>query len=195
MPYAFLQGGVPVEIHPGTPFCTSELVVSADDGEFYAPVAPAAAEGEEPTPVEPLAPGTVLQISTSHASNALELYGPADLARYRIQSLDEPTPPAGKVATSRTLTVDEHGVISLEVVFGDKVAPDQVSLLKLKVALLGAGKLAAVETAMAAVPETIRIYWQSASDVRQADPLAAAVASAADLTIEDLFKAADQAEA
>lgn len=193
MPYAFLEGDTPVEIHAGTPFITPELVVSDDGGAYYAPKPET--EGDEEIDVVPLPAGTIVKVRTTHPSNALELYTPQDLARYRIQQFAEPEAPAGKVVKTRELVVDGAGLVSVNVVFEDAPAPDAVDLLKIKVALLSAEKLEAVEEAMASAPALVRIYWQSAAIVHQSDPLAAAIAEAAGQTVVAVFRAASLVEA
>lgn len=49
-----------------------------------------------------------------HASNALILYGPEDLARYGIQTPAEPTVPEGKEIKNRALRVTAAGVIEIK---------------------------------------------------------------------------------
>lgn len=191
MPYAFLEGGTPVEIHAGASFTTPELVVSDDDGAFYAPQP--GPEGDDQA--APLAAGTIIQVRTMHPRNALELYTPEDRARYRIQHFAEPETPAGKIVRSRELVVDTTGLISVNVVFEDAPAPEVVDLLKIKLALLSAEKIDAVEAAMATASSLVRIYWQSATLVRQTDALALAIAEAAGETIEAIFRAASLVEA
>lgn len=188
MPYAFLEGQSPVEIHAGAPFTTPEIVVSADDAAFYAPQTE---EGD----AEPLAVGTIVQSRTTHAANALDLYAPEDRARYRIQHFAEPEAPAGKVVDTRDLIVGADGVISVNVTFKDAPAPEAIDLLKIKLALLADSKIEAVETAMATAPAIVRIYWQSATVVRQADQLATAIAEAAGQSVEAIFRAASLVEA
>lgn len=191
MPYAFLEGETPVEIHAGAPFTTSEIVVSDDDGEFYAPKP----EGhdQEADVVEPLAAGTVVQVRTTHPSNALELYGPDDLARYRIQHFAEPPVPPGKAVKTRSLVV-QNGAISVDVTFEDAPPPEVLPLINIKVALLGLGKLNAVESAMASAADHLRIRWQSATEVRRDSVFASVIAEDAALSVDVLFVAAAAAE-
>jgi hypothetical protein len=195
MPYAFLEGQTPVEIVAGAPFITPEIVVSDDDGDYYAP-RPETPESEDgPAPgITPLASGTVLQVRTLHPRNALDLYGPEDLARYRIQQFAEPQTPVAKIVKTRDLVVDSAGMIGVNVIFEDAPAPDEVTLLQLKVSLLSAGKLEAVEAAVASAEASVRIYWQSAGTVRQTATFAAFVADAAGETVEAMFLAASLAE-
>lgn len=189
MPYAFLEGDTPVEIHAGAPFATPEIVVSEDDGAYYAPKS-----GDDEAQADPLAAGTVVQIRTMHPRNALELYSPEDLARYRIQHFAEPAVPVGKAIKTRELVVDAAGLISVNVTFEDAPPPEVVELLRIKIALLDAAKLDDVEAAMATAEDAIRIRWQSATEVHRDSAMAAAIADAASMEIDTLFVAASLVE-
>lgn len=194
MAYAYLDGKHAVEVHPGRPFITHEIVVT-DDGAFYADQPPEPKKGEEPEPVKPLKRGTVVQVQTRHPANALELYGPEDLARYRIQIVEEPEAPDGEVMVSRQFVADKDGQISIKAKFEAAPLPESLPLLNIKLALMGIEKLEAVEEAVVTAEPVIRVYWQSAATVKPADDLFQFIAKAAGLKADDLFAAAATVEA
>lgn len=178
MPYAFLDGKEPVEIVPGVSFATPEIVVSKDDVEHYGAKA-----------------GTVVASTTTHPPNALDLYGPEDLARYRIQKFAEPETPAGKVVKDRKLVVDKTGAISVNVSYDDAPVPEAVDLLKIKIELESLDRLEEVDAAMAEADALTRAYWQSATVLTRSAPLAKSIAKTAGISVEDLFRAASLVEA
>lgn len=76
--------------------------------------------------------------------------------------------------------------------------PEAVTARQARLALLGVGKLAMVEGALAAIPgvqgEAARIEWEYASEVQRHSPLIAALAPMLGLTdsqVDDLFRAAE----
>lgn len=76
--------------------------------------------------------------------------------------------------------------------------PEAVTARQARLALLGAGKLAHIETALAQIPgvqgEAARIEWEYATDVRRDSPLIGALAPLLGFTVEqvdDLFRAAE----
>ena len=83
--------------------------------------------------------------------------------------------------------------------FGPSVlpAPEAVTARQARLALLGAGKLAMVEGALAQIPgvqgEAARIEWEYATDIRRDSPLIGALAPMLGLTseqVDGLFRAA-----
>ncbi|QDD62639.1 hypothetical protein EJD96_00020 (plasmid) [Herbaspirillum seropedicae] len=71
--------------------------------------------------------------------------------------------------------------------------PASVTQSQARRALLAAGKLAAVETAVAAADQDTQIVWQYAATVERGSPFVAALAAAVGLTdaqIDDLFRRA-----
>jgi len=75
--------------------------------------------------------------------------------------------------------------------------PQSVTMRQARLALLGAGRLASVESAIAAMPgaqgDVARIEWEFSSEVRRAQPLVAALAPVLGMTegqIDELFIAA-----
>ncbi|WP_374572499.1 hypothetical protein [Phenylobacterium sp.] len=101
MAYAILVDGAAVELTPGEPFATAQLVVGADETDIY--------EAEA---------GAVIDRAFRHAPNALSRYSAADLARFRIQVAAEPVAPEGQVLDTRALVVTD-GVISVSATFVD----------------------------------------------------------------------------
>lgn len=84
--------------------------------------------------------------------------------------------------------------------FGPDVRPVPVAVTarQARLALLGAGKLAMVEGALAQIPgvqgEAARIEWEYATDIRRDSPLIGALAPMLSLTseqVDDLFRAAE----
>jgi hypothetical protein len=76
--------------------------------------------------------------------------------------------------------------------------PEAVTARQARLALLGVGKLAMVEGALAAIPgvqgEAARIEWEYASEVQRHSPLINALAPMLGLTaaqVDDLFRAAE----
>ncbi len=76
--------------------------------------------------------------------------------------------------------------------------PEAVTARQARLALLGAGKLAMVEGALAQIPgvqgEAARIEWEYATDIRRDSPLIGALAPMLGLTseqVDDLFRAAE----
>lgn len=78
------------------------------------------------------------------------------------------------------------------------LVPEAVTARQARLALLGAGKLAMVEGALAQIPgvqgEAARIEWEYATDIRRDSPLIGALAPMLGLTseqVDDLFRAAE----
>jgi hypothetical protein len=71
--------------------------------------------------------------------------------------------------------------------------PGSVSPRQARLALLAAGKLDAVEAAVAAGPQSTRIAWEYGLEIRRGDQLVvelAAALSMSDAEVDDLFRAA-----
>lgn len=71
--------------------------------------------------------------------------------------------------------------------------PASVTPLQARRALLAAGKLAAVETAVSAADQATQLAWQYAASFERASPFVASLAAAVGLTdaqIDDLFRSA-----
>lgn len=177
MPYGVIHDGQPVEITPGLAFTTHQIVIGTEEEAAWS-----------------MAPiGTVIDSEVSHPGNALEHYAPEDLARFRIQQFAEgAAPPAGHVLATRTLVV-ANGAISVAVTYALTPVPFEVSMMQAQLALAAAGKLAAVEAAVAAASATVQIYWRTAPTLHRDHPLVASLAAAVGLTspeVDALFVAA-----
>lgn len=118
----------------------------------------------------------------SHSPAALELYGWADLARYRIVVLDMPTAPAGQRLSAWSLGV-EAGAIAIDATFEPlTVAPAprrEVPKSVIQARLIAAGKMDAVFAALFASPADFARWfapdWPNvfADDERMIEVLAA----------------------
>lgn len=101
---------------------------------------------------------------------------------------EEREPPTSKVI----LTPEEQGVILIP---GEPPVPASVSPRQASLALLAAGLLDTVESAVAAAPKAVQIDWQRATEIRRDNPTLAAVSAQLGLTdaqVNDLFRAAAQ---
>lgn len=177
MPYGVIHDGQPVEITPGLAFTTSQLLVGTEEEAAWS--------------MSPI--GSVIDFEVSHPGNALEHYAPEDLARFRIQQFAEgAASPAGHVLATRTLVV-ANGAISVAVTYAPQPVPFEVSMMQAQLALSAAGKLAAVEAAVAAATATVQIYWKTAPTLHRDHPLVASLAAAVGLSgpeVDALFVAA-----
>lgn len=176
MPYAVIVDGDPREVFAGQPFKTSQMRITTEAEAAWALV-----------PI-----GTVIDHPLSHPANALAAYGAEDRDRYLIHSFSVPATPDGKVRTGYTLSRDGETVVA-DATFTDPPVPAEVSRMQAKQALRIAGKLDAVETAVADASDEVKIYWADASSFHRDHPTLQALATALQMTsdeVDDLFRAA-----
>jgi len=161
--------GQPVEIPPGQPFTTFWLT----DG------------------------GVTTAFEASHPWTALDAYGPADLARYAIQTPALPVPPAGQEIAGYSLTLEPAtGVIGVAATFAPippPPVPDEVSAMQAQLVLDQTGRLDAVNAAVAQASRQVQIYWAKATTLHRAHPVLLQMAQAlgmSDAELDSLFLAA-----
>lgn len=128
-----------------------------------------------------------------------QLWPVEDLAAIKLFVPEEAeAPPEGKVATETTV-VRVGGVVKFVHTLEDYVepVPQSVTRRQARLALLQAGLLDLVETAIESMDEparsAARIEWEDATEIRRDHALIAALAAEVELTdeqIDNLFKAA-----
>ena len=100
--------------------------------------------------------------------------------------------PPGELPTVRApLTPEETA--AAEAAIAAEPVPAVVSARQARLALIGAGLLDAVETAVAGLSAAHRVEWEYATEVHRDHALIADLATALDLTsaqVDDLFRAA-----
>lgn len=172
-------GDQPYEVFRGAPFITHWVIV-ADEQE-------AAWSG--------VAIGQRAAFEISHSWAALDAYGPAELARYCIQTPALPTPPAGKQVASYSLA-DTAGVVSVQATFAaipPPPVPPEVSAMQAQLVLHAAGRLDAVETAISGASRDVQIYWAKATTFHRTHPVLLSMAQALQMSsadLDDLFRQA-----
>lgn len=178
MAYAIIDNGQPVEIHVGQLFTSTQFKITTEEEAAWS--------------LSPI--GSVIEKAYSHPANALEAWDAGDRARYCVHSFAPPTPPNGKRLVSYTLALDGDSVVPTGV-YADPEVPAEVSRLQAKQALRIAGRLAGVETAIAAASEEVKIYWADASIFHRNHPTLLAMATALSMSsgdVDALFIAAAQ---
>lgn len=176
MAFAIIRDGAPEEIFQGQPFTTTQFLVTTDEEAAWS--------------FSPI--GTIIDHPLSHADIALAHYGVDDRVRFCIHAFDLPVPPAGKRLETYGLTI-VSGVVVAAGVFSDPEVPAEVSRLQAKQALRQAGKLADVETAIAAASDEVKIYWSDASSFHRDHPTLATMTATLAMSsaeVDDLFRAA-----
>ena len=110
--------------------------------------------------------------------------------------LTDVTPPSFDPATAGCFWRGDHWEI-VQAQPPVEPVPGAVSMRQARLALLGAGLLAQVNTAVAAMPgpdgDAARITWEFAGDVQRSDALLAQLAGALNLStaqLDDLFRTA-----
>lgn len=100
----------------------------------------------------------------------------------------------GEVPWAEAVEDDDHGLLEFML---SKETPKQVTMRQTRLALLQGGYLTTINSAIAAMPgaagDAARIEWEFSSTVERNRPLVAAMASALNLSpeqIDDLFKLA-----
>lgn len=111
--------------------------------------------------------------------------------------ISNPEPPAHSAGEVATIASIARGVIVWEIAAAPVSVPAEVTMRQARLALLGAGKLAAVDAAIDALPDpqkaAARIEWDYSSTVRRQQPLVLALAPALGLStgqLDALFIAA-----
>jgi hypothetical protein len=123
-------------------------------------------------------------------------------------TLDGQTLPYGPFSTGQGADLVNHPAQVLDVWTDEELAaigvvrtpdpaapsvPQDVSRRNAKLALLAAGKLSDVETAVAAADQSTQIYWSDSTEFHRTHPILLAIAEAISLTsdeIDALFVAA-----
>lgn len=176
MAFAIIDNGEPVGVIAGAPFTSTQFKVTTAQEAAWALV-----------PV-----GSVIERAYTHPANALEAWDADDRARYCVHSFALPVPPEGKLLISYVLSLEGDTIVATGE-FGDPPVPAEVSRLQAKQALRIAGKLDAVETAVADASDEVKIYWADASSFHRDHPTLQALAAALQMTsdeVDDLFRAA-----
>ena len=109
---------------------------------------------------------------TQYPAEWLRQMSPADRAAWGLVEVPEPAPPVTPAPPA---------------------VPGSVSPRQARLALLNAGKLDAVEAAVAAGPQSTRIAWEYGLEISRGDQLVVELAAALNLSdaeVDDLFRAA-----
>lgn len=178
MPYAIIRDGVPVKVFPGVPFTsTQQKIMTAEEAAWsFSPI------------------GSVIDAERSHSAAALEHYTAEDRARFGIHTYAHPLPPPGQLLIGYTLDLEGDSIVATGE-FGPPPVPSEVFRVQAKQALRIAGKLADVETAIAAASDEVKIYWADAPSFHRTHPTLLAMATALGMTsdeVDTLFRAAAQ---
>lgn len=167
--------GAPVKVQAGQPFTTFSVVV-ADDQEAawsFTPVGDSAA------------------FEVNHPANALNVYGPEDLARFGIVMIDIPDPQEGEILASVGLGL-EDGAIVADPVFAARPPPPvpmMVTRAQFKTALNARGIYAAFK-AEALSTDAGEILWSDRASYERQDTTLNEIGAALALDLDDLFRLA-----
>ncbi|MFN0043747.1 MAG: hypothetical protein ACKVSF_11120 [Alphaproteobacteria bacterium] len=113
---------------------------------------------------------------------------------HRVSNLPEQPPDIPHKGVRWYPVVREEGALETKALVGDNfvittappLPPSVVSMRQARIALSRAGKLAAVEAAVAAVGGETKITWEYATQIERALPMLAALAQALGLSDADL---------
>jgi hypothetical protein len=175
------DSGEPVQLDPSQPFTTWRVLVqTAEDAAVMA-----------------AAVGAYAAVEVQHFPPALDVWTSDDRARFGVEVLTIAGAPDGKVRTGLTLAYTQStDTITASQTFGDAPAepvPQIVQRVQGRIALLNAGKLAALDAAMASAEEPAREYWASTAIFRRDNPILTASWAAqggTDAELDALFVAA-----
>lgn len=179
--FATLNGVMnPVELHRGQPNNLFwQLVTNTYEAQLH----------NLPT-------GQYARVNNLIPDAAFDVYSADDFARLRIQSIDLPTVPDGKVMTY-TLAVDSNNIISVNPTFTDApvIVPTLVSRMQLKRQMLqmartdsGSGTLLdqTNELITGLNNPDITLYWTDSSEFHRDHPKVAMIGAALNLTSDQV---------